>query len=985
MRSIRFNITVITVLVILTSVLSVFWASYFIIQNETDQNSVRIMNLINQDTDKALEKYFGSVSQSAEITSKIAIDELDSVFLVNCGVVKSGADDKTQTPEQIEALDEYLIAYCDRIQGLFSGVANNSEGVSSYYYCIAPEISKNVHGFFFTEMGKTGLVEQTPLDASNLEPEEHLGATWYETAVNMGRPGWVGPYICQKQWVYSYFVPIYKAGMLIGVLGMDIPCKILIDQIEDIRIYDTGYVCLLDAHKNVVYHPDLPIGSRLDDLNLSVNTQIFKSENSGDELIRYSAGKVKRQMSYSTLSTGMKVVCIAPTDEINAPWITLIRDIALITTVVIVFFVVLVFILVGAITYPLKQLTDASKRLADADYDVDLTYQGKNEIGALTIAFNRMRDQIKQYIDSLNHQIFYDRMTDLPNMRHFFTLAREQKKRILEEGNEPVMVYINIINIKYYNRHYGFNMGDKLIIEFAQILSGHFGENRVCRFSGDHFTAIAEEDKVGKIIQKVLQDCETLVDGKPLSIRVGIYPNKLEDVDVNVACDRAKFAADLNKGEFTSTVTYYGEDMRKRGEVNVHIIQNLDRAIKEEWIKVYYQPIVRTSNGKVCDEEALARWIDPEFGFLSPGFFIPALEEAKLIYKLDLYVLDQVLKKMKFQVDKGFYLVPQSINLSRMDFESCDIVEEIRKRVDAAGIAHSLITIEITESVIGENFDFMKEQIARFQSLGFPVWMDDFGSGYSSLDVLHRIHFDLIKFDMRFMECFDEGEEGKIILTELVNMAISLNIETVCEGVELAEQADFLREIGCTRIQGYYYGKPLPLEEILNLAKTNGTNLELENPEESDYYASIGRINLYDFSSLSNENDDLTEHYFNTLPMCIMEVNGTKLWYSRCNRSYRDFLKRALNVDYSTEQRDIKEPSEKIESTFFNAVMQCSREGGRLIIDEKVGADTFVHTLIRRIAVNRVTGTAAVAVAILAISNEAESGMATERALGAEV
>ena len=236
MRSIRFNITVITVLVILTSVLSVFWASYFIIQNETDQNSVRIMNLINQDTDKALEKYFGSVSQSAEITSKIAIDELDSVFLVNCGVVKSGADDKTQTPEQIEALDEYLIAYCDRIQGLFSGVANNSEGVSSYYYCIAPEISKNVHGFFFTEMGKTGLVEQTPLDASNLEPEEHLGATWYETAVNMGRPGWVGPYICQKQWVYSYFVPIYKAGMLIGVLGMDIPCKILIDQIEDIRI-----------------------------------------------------------------------------------------------------------------------------------------------------------------------------------------------------------------------------------------------------------------------------------------------------------------------------------------------------------------------------------------------------------------------------------------------------------------------------------------------------------------------------------------------------------------------------------------------------------------------------------------------------------------------------------------------------------------------------------------------------------------------------
>ena len=813
MHSIRSNITIITVLVILTSVLSVFVASYVIIQRETDQNSVQMMNLINENTDKALEKYFASIEQSAEITANIAVEDLDSAILVNCGVVKSGTSESIQTAEQIKVLDAYLKSYCDKIQGLFAGVADNTQGINSYYYCISPEVSKNVHGFFYMKEGKTGLIEQEPLDASNLTPEEHLGESWYDAAVNMGSPGWVGPYICHEEWVYSYFVPIYKAGMLIGVLGMDLPCDILIDQVKDIKIYNTGFVCLLDKNTKVIYHPELPITSSLDELQLSVMPETIKNNNSDDDLIRYNAYGVRRQMSFSTLSTGMRVVCIAPTSEINAPWTTLIRDIAIITVVVILIFVCIIFFLMGAVTYPLRQLTDASKRLADSDYDVDLTYQGKNEIGALTNSFIKMRDKIKLYIEDLNHQISYDRMTDLPNLRYFFKLAVAEKKRLIEEGYAPVLVYINIIGIRYYNRQYGFGMGDKLIVEFAQIMDRHFGKDKVGRFSGDQFTAVATEDKVDEIIQKVLDDCEASDDSRWLSIRVGIYPNSLEDVDANVACDRAKFAADTKKDELSSSVTYYDESMLKRSEINIHVIQNIDLAIKKGWIKVYYQPIICAEKGMLCDEEALARWDDPEFGFLSPSFFIPALEEYKLIYKLDIYVLEQVIIKLKNQKEEGLKVVPQSINLSRMDFESCDIVEEIRRRVDDAGIDHSLISVEITESVIGEHFDFMKEQIARFRSLGFPVWMDDFGSGYSSLDVLHQLRFDLIKFDMRFMESFDEGAEGKIIVKELVHMANSLGLDTLCEGVEQADQAQFLREIGCSRIQGYYYGKPMPYEE----------------------------------------------------------------------------------------------------------------------------------------------------------------------------
>ena len=975
MHSIRVRITAITIIAILTSILAVFVASFLIIRSETDQNSVGMMNLIDEDTQKSLEKYFESIEQSVEIAANIAVEDLDSVLLVECGAVRTGQDEAVQTAEQSAALDDYLGDYCDKIQEFFSGVADYTQGVTAYYYCISPEISQNEHGFYYRKVGKTGFIEQPPLDARHLAPSDSLHATWYDVAARRGRPSWIGPYISvsdQGDWICSYIVPIYKSGMLIGLMGMDIPCDTLVEQVSGIPVYDSGYVCLLDQEGHVIYHPDLSLGSDLNELGLSIQPDMLKKENSGDELIRYKADGEDRQMSFSTLSNGMKLVCIAPAAEINAPWIRLIRAILMITIIVIIFYVILIFLVMRVITSPLKQLTDASQRLADADYDVDLSYHGNNEIGTLTGSFKMMRDRIRNYIDDLNHQLYHDKLTDLPNMRHFFTLAQELRSNMLAQGLQPVMLYFDIVGLRHYNRQYGFEKGDRLIVGFADILLRQFGDHRVCRYSGDHFAAVTDESSVEEELRAVLQECETAMDGQRLPVRIGVYPNRLEEVDVNIACDRAKFACDQKKGEHGSSITYFDETMLKKGEVYRYIINNLDKALAEGWVKVYYQPIIRTADEKVCDEEALARWIDPVMGFLSPGEFIPALEESKLIYKLDLYVLERVLEKMKQQTEAGFYLVPQSINLSRMDFESCDVVEEIRRRVDDSGIKRSMITIEITESVIGGDFDFMKEQVLRFRQLGFPVWMDDFGSGYSSLDVLQQIHFDLIKFDMRFMERFDEGEESKIILNELMTMAIGLGMETICEGVEHREQVEFLREIGCTRIQGYYYGKPLPFEGILSLFE-NGTTLEFENPEETEYYASIGRINLYDMSGLSNENDESLTQYFNTLPMSIIEVNKAKLKFIRCNRSYRDFMERTLGVPYDTEEIDGSDISARIGSGFLKAVMQCSRDGNRTILDERVSEDTVAHTLIRRVAVNPVTGTAAIAVAVLAVIKDGEN------------
>jgi EAL domain-containing protein (putative c-di-GMP-specific phosphodiesterase class I) len=326
----------------------------------------------------------------------------------------------------------------------------------------------------------------------------------------------------------------------------------------------------------------------------------------------------------------------------------------------------------------------------------------------------------------------------------------------------------------------------------------------------------------------------------------------MEQTDISSSYDRAKAACDAIPGPYYSTFRYFDTSMLISAEKQHYIKSPLDTEISEQWREVYYQPIIRSSSGRVCDEEALARWIDPEKGFLSPGEFIPVLENAKLAYKLDFYVLDRILEKLDYLEKEGFDLVPQSLNISRSDFEVCDVVEEIWKRVDAAGINPEMITIEITESVIGNDPDMINKQIERFQELGFPVWMDDFGSGYSSLNVLQSIKFNLIKFDMIFMKKLDEGVNGKIILTEMMKLATSLGVDTVCEGVETEEQVRFLQEIGCSKMQGYYFCKPIPLQQIFERYK-EGRQIGFENPEESSYFETISRVNLFDLSLLANK------------------------------------------------------------------------------------------------------------------------------------
>lgn len=569
----------------------------------------------------------------------------------------------------------------------------------------------------------------------------------------------------------------------------------------------------------------------------------------------------------------------------------------------------------------------------------------------------------------------YDYLTGFPSMTNFFELATEGCRAIRETGKEPVILFLDFNGMKSYNQKYGMEEGDKFLVAFSRILISHFSNQNCSRFSADHFCVYTDSEGIDGICENIIEESRNINGGKTMPLRIGVYLYDSEDVTISAACDRAKLACDSDKKTFEAHVYYFDKSMVAELERQRYIVENLDRALEEEWIQVYHQPIFRAANDRVCNEEALARWIDPEKGTFGPDEFIPVLEETNSIYKLDLYMVEKVLLKLKNQMEHGVYVVPESVNFSRSDFYTCDLVEEIRKRVDASDIGRDKLIIEITESALADDVDYMTQQIARFKELGFTVWMDDYGSGYSSPVILQKIPFDLIKIDMLFVSQIGDGKHGKVIITELVRMAMALGKETIAEGVETREQLDFLKEIGCTKLQGFYFAKPMSMAEIFEKRETLDSEM-FENPAETDYYVQIGNVNLYDLS-ISRSDEDALANYFDTMPMVLMEVGDSTLSIVRSNASFREFFEKAFPGRLQRKEFKIGEYEGFPGGYTLKSIVQCARDGRRTFTDDLSANGTSIQMFMRRIAVNPITGVAAVAIVVLSItdSNKMNTGL----------
>ena len=304
-----------------------------------------------------------------------------------------------------------------------------------------------------------------------------------------------------------------------------------------------------------------------------------------------------------------------------------------------------------------------------------------------------------------------------------------------------------------------------------------------------------------------------------------------------------------------------------------YVISHIDDAINHGWIKVFYQPVVRAITGQLCSSESLARWIDPEIGFLPPDKFIGVLEEKELIHKLDCYVVERVCQDIRQRLDKNEPVVPVSVNFSRLDFMMCDMLRVVEDNVKKYDVPRDFLHVEITESMIVSDEDMMSEVIRCFRNAGYEIWMDDFGSGYSSLTLLKDYEFDLLKLDMRFLSSFTD--KSKSIMRSAITMAKDIGVRTLAEGVETEAQCHYLREIGCGRMQGYFFGRPEPIDDMYNHIKERGIEVE-------------GRKwrHFYDVASLAVRDTDY--------PLEIVYDDGANFKTVVINKAYRD----QINIPY---------------------------------------------------------------------------------------
>ena len=455
-----------------------------------------------------------------------------------------------------------------------------------------------------------------------------------------------------------------------------------------------------------------------------------------------------------------------------------------------------------------------------------------------------IREKTEAYGLFQKDRFYTDLLTELPNTNYLHEFGDEKAAQIRSAGRTPMVIYSDVESMQSYNNQYGVNEGDALLRLIAASLKEFFPTSLVTRGADDHFVILADaegEEEVSRQLEQVNNQVRQLAKGNTGGIRSGVCPLGADGTGdiVGRAIDHAKHALKRIDTNLNQKVRFFSNQLDEEYWRSRYIVENIDRAIAGGWIKVYYHALYRVENQKIAAFEALARWVDPVRGIISPGEFIPTLQKYHLLYKLDLCMFEQVCREVQIRKENGLPLMPVSVNFSRQDFDHTDIVGRMNEIYEQSGAAQyvdrNYFIVEVTEQEVAADPEGCQLQIRSLRENGYRIWLDDFGSGYSSFNMFSKFRFELVKFDMEIIRHLDDNDgANRLILRDLVHLCKAMKLHTLIEGVETKEQLDFVKEIGCEFVQGFYYHKPEPLDEVLFRLRNKGTFRPCETPEERE-------------------------------------------------------------------------------------------------------------------------------------------------------
>jgi len=409
-----------------------------------------------------------------------------------------------------------------------------------------------------------------------------------------------------------------------------------------------------------------------------------------------------------------------------------------------------------------------------------------------------------------------DAVTGLYTRDYFFEYIRQIENR--RKAPVDVLVF-NIDHFHLVNEMYGRTVGNTVLMRVADTIIEVLDDIALiaCRPEADTFYVYCNHiEEYSPMITEIQDKVDDSSGLSKIRLRSGIYLNADADADIELRFDRAKTACDKIRGDYMTAVSYYSKDLHLRSIYQERLIKDIDQAIANEDLKVFFQPKYDITDEvpKLRSAEALIRWVHPELGMISPGDFIPLFEGNGLIQKVDNYVWSKAAKQIREWKDKFDYSVSVSVNVSRIDIFDPSLLEKLRRIIDTNGLHESELMLEITESAYADNAGSLTEVTNSLRALGFKIEMDDFGSGYSSLNMITSIPIDVLKLDMSFIRKMEEDEKNLKLVEIILDIAKFLKVPVVAEGVETKAQLDMLKCMGCQVIQGYYFSKPVSAEEF---------------------------------------------------------------------------------------------------------------------------------------------------------------------------
>ena len=440
----------------------------------------------------------------------------------------------------------------------------------------------------------------------------------------------------------------------------------------------------------------------------------------------------------------------------------------------------------------------------DRDYRHENTYRSVNQ--------GKLNGVVADYLAT------YDELTGIYNKQAFYAKTKEM---LLDNPDKNFdLLRINIERFKVLNDLFGESTGDKLLRYIGKFLKEI--NLPLCvsgRLYADNFVVCYEAGKGDS--RRMINTLQMVADSFAINNRTilsfGLYRIDDKTLPVSVMCDRANMALWKAKGNFKNPYCEYDEKMRQQVLKEQKIINAMEMAIQNKEFTLYLQPKYDIEKGTIIGAEALVRWISLENGFISPGDFIPVFENNGFVYEVDKFIWEESCRYLRKWLDEGREVHPISVNVSRIDLYDPKLVQHLVDLREKYQLPSQYLELEITESAYTEDPEQIITITRQLREAGFVILMDDFGTGYSSLNMLKDIQIDVLKLDMGFLKSSDYSAKGGNILTAILKMAESLKMQTIAEGVETKEQVEFLKSIGCKYVQGFYYSKPLPVDEFEKL------------------------------------------------------------------------------------------------------------------------------------------------------------------------